>query len=188
MTKRVISSVCVLLIVAGLAATASANPAGTGPDRDASASKGKKCKHGFVRRNGKCRRKKPAPVIVSGTWGDGRYSHLEVKTASRTVTFQFDGYPCISTGIFFASSGPTPVQGTLPGKGPGTKLALSGSYTRPGANNTSVTETTTWELEGKFTTPRSFVGRLHIVEVIPPSGPFTGESRCESDQPITLSI
>ena len=152
-----------LIAAAGLLATPPAAPKRKKPV---------KCKAGFVKRGKRCVRK-PVPEIRGGRYqGNGEEVGItvEINTDRKTMEF-FYGPGTIMTGCVTgfgqpfqesAPSGPAPPENKIPSVKVGASFTYKGQRTQQdsGGYGYLETNTTTWEVTGRFPTTRKITGTL----------------------------
>lgn len=151
----------------------------------------KRCRHGFVRKHGRCVRKHRAPAAIrSGHFGNpvnssGQYHYIDVNTAKRTATFAFRLFCQGDSGFSTLSNSATPTTISLPSTRVGQAATFSGSSP---ADSTGAT--TTWSAAGKFTAPATWSGSISLVFDLPahPENQTAG-AHCQEKFPnVTMSI
>jgi hypothetical protein len=101
------------------------------------------------------------PRIRGGHYIDGKGDvYLDVEVSSRSVLFHFTLYCNDLFADQWVSSGPEPVRGKLTGKRRGATVHADGEYEGSPAVGPGTSQIAFWSLNGKFTSPTHFEGRV----------------------------
>jgi hypothetical protein len=101
------------------------------------------------------------PRIKSGRYVDGIHDvYLDVDVKQRTVMFHFTLYCDDLFADQWVSSGPKPVRGGLRGNRRGATVYADGEYEGLPAVGPGTSQVADWILNGKFTGPTRFEGRV----------------------------
>jgi hypothetical protein len=101
------------------------------------------------------------PRIKSGRYADGINDvYLDVNVKDRTVLFHFTLYCNDLFADQWVSSGPKPVRGKLTGNRRGATVYADGEYEGLPAVGPGTSQIAFWSLNGKFTSPTHFEGRV----------------------------
>jgi hypothetical protein len=156
-----LASVTALLLPVGLAR---GETAGTGPAAS-SASNG--------------------PRIRSGRYGSGDVL-MDVNVKRRRVSLRFTLYCDDIFADQYVSSGSKPSKGSLDGNRVGAKAFVFGMYSGPAISGPG-TQVADWTLNGKFTRPNHFDGRIEYEAATSPE-PTTARPQCLDAKPLHLDL
>jgi hypothetical protein len=126
-----------------------------------------------------------APLIKSGRYGSGDV-HMDVNVKRRKVSLRFTLY-CDDIYVDqYVSNGLKPSKGALDGNRVGAKAFVFGIYSGPAASGPG-TQVADWTLNGKFTRPTHFDGRIEYEAATSPE-PTTARPQCLDSTPLHLDL
>ena len=118
------------------------------------------------------------PLIESGRYIDNSNDvYLEVNVRARSVAIHFTLYCNDLYADQWVSSGPKPVRGRLTGNRRGARVHVSGFYEGLPAVGPGTSQVADWSLNGKFTRPTHFEGRVEYEAATFPE-PMAGRPQC----------
>lgn len=125
------------------------------------------------------------PRIRSGHYVDGVNDvYLDVDVKTRRVLFHFTLYCNDLFADQWVGSGPKPARGTLSGNRRGARVYADGEYEGLPVVGPGTSQLAFWSLNGKFTSPTHFEGRVEYEAVTSPEP--TARPQCLDAQRIHL--
>jgi hypothetical protein len=111
---------------------------------------------------------------------------MDVNVKKRTVSLRFTLYCDDIYADQYVSSGSKPSKGTLDGNRVGAKAFVFGIYSGPAASGPG-TQVADWTLNGKFTRPTHFDGRIEYEAATSPE-PTTARPQCLDANSLHLDL